>query len=337
MKKILPITGLVFLGACYASVGPGGDAEPSDLRHDDPSNVDPTADPFVDPSSDPWYDPYVDPSFDPGYDPGYDPYPDPIYDPWPDGYPCPPGLILCAGVCVDVQNDMYNCGSCGFACPLGGACVMGTCIVTDPCEGIICDEGLSCCYGACVNLMRDPSNCGYCGNACAWGSPDPDLNYEGCMNPDLGIYTLCCRGSCRPVSDMSCGECGARCDEGSSCSGLWDAASATCDMFACMGIFSGSTGSSCSSADDCVLVPSPERVCLTDFAGMALPGGYCTAYCGSTADCGPGGECVDVMFESLCLQSCDSDTACRSDEGYICNPLPFDPSGQTYCIPAFGF
>jgi hypothetical protein len=43
------------------------------------------------------------------------------------GPPCPPPLELCIDVCVDLQNDEYNCGSCGNVCPTG-VCQSGACV-----------------------------------------------------------------------------------------------------------------------------------------------------------------------------------------------------------------
>jgi hypothetical protein len=304
------LSGILFLSGCYASISPGGDGEPGDLRHDDPSHAEPAVDPFVDPSSDPWY------------------------DPWPDSPACPPGLTFCTGVCVDLMIDMSNCGACGLSCPPAGVCVTGICIVTDPCEGILCPDGLSCCDGECVDLRRDPWNCGVCGNDCPWGTPMPDLNRDACMNPDLHVYTICCDGSCQPVSNSLCGDCEVRCDEGSSCSGLWDATTESCEMFACWSIFSGSIGSSCTSPEDCVRVPGTGRACLTDLMGMvAFEGGYCTAICTSQEDCGEGANCVNLMMASYCLKLCRTGDECRTDEGYQCAEIPFMGDGNTYCIP----
>ena len=47
---------------------------------------------------------------------------------------CPAGSSLCSGVCVDVQTDRDNCGSCGNKCstnsPSTPACTAGRCLVT---------------------------------------------------------------------------------------------------------------------------------------------------------------------------------------------------------------
>jgi hypothetical protein len=40
---------------------------------------------------------------------------------------CAPGTTACMGVCADLQTDPGNCGMCFNACPMGTACIMGSC------------------------------------------------------------------------------------------------------------------------------------------------------------------------------------------------------------------
>src|SRR4051812_11204442 len=40
--------------------------------------------------------------------------------------PCAPGLVSCAGSCVDLLSDAGNCGACGTIAPPGGRCADGT-------------------------------------------------------------------------------------------------------------------------------------------------------------------------------------------------------------------
>jgi hypothetical protein len=84
---------------------------------------------------------------------------------------CLPPQQLCmtpmGSACVDVSNNVNNCGACGVVC--GGTngsptCAMGVC-------GLTCNPGFSNCDGnfanGCeANLQIDPNNCGACGNVC---------------------------------------------------------------------------------------------------------------------------------------------------------------------------
>jgi hypothetical protein len=64
---------------------------------------------------------------------------------------CPPGQSACpSGACVDLNNDMQNCGSCGHVCPAGStSCQGGTCYPTPEvcgectrnCDVVCCDGG----------------------------------------------------------------------------------------------------------------------------------------------------------------------------------------------------
>jgi len=95
----------------------------------------------------------------------------------------------------------------------------------------------------------------------------------------------------------------------------------------------GIVGDACSSWRDCSGMPTSSADCWFDIMGVArFPGGYCTASCTADRECGIEGECVDVMFITLCLRTCVDDGDCRADEGYRCMEIPFVPSGL-YCLP----
>jgi hypothetical protein len=70
---------------------------------------------------------------------------------------------------------------------------------------------------------------------------------------------------------------------------------------------------------------------MTDILGFVeLPGGYCSATCTSSTECGPGGECATIL--GMCLATCISSSDCREAEGYECAELPL-MGGGPYCLP----
>jgi hypothetical protein len=52
---------------------------------------------------------------------------------------CPVGWQRCNDTCINVQNDRFNCGSCGHQCPANNICSLGHC----------CPKGLNWCNGTC--------------------------------------------------------------------------------------------------------------------------------------------------------------------------------------------
>ncbi|OIP32185.1 MAG: hypothetical protein AUK47_20995, partial [Deltaproteobacteria bacterium CG2_30_63_29] len=107
-------------------------------------------------------------------------------------------FTCCAGApdtCVDLTQDLENCGGCGVACQdpqhscLGGACV--------------CPAGLFNCEGGtvCVDVLTSTTHCGVCGTSCAAGE-------------------VCCGGNCIDTNTNvdNCGGCGSICN-GDSCTG----------------------------------------------------------------------------------------------------------------------
>jgi hypothetical protein len=100
----------------------------------------------------------------------------------------------------------------------------------------------------------------------------------------------------------------------------------------------GVTGDACSSAGQCACVPSLARQCLTTLSGYVyFPGGYCSAQCTSTSECGPGANCAEITTGTrLCLKLCTSTSQCRMAEGYGCTTIPMSSDTGTYCWPPSG-
>jgi hypothetical protein len=97
---------------------------------------------------------------------------------------CGAGLTECNNACVDLANDVRNCGICGLVCGPADICSMGQCVVAG------CAPGTTNCDNRCTDLNNDQLNCGACGNRCADG-------------------LLCCEGYCVDTStdSLNCGTC----------------------------------------------------------------------------------------------------------------------------------
>lgn len=104
----------------------------------------------------------------------------------------PAGASCCANQCVDTQNDVANCGSCGNACSTATAdgCLNGLCLCGDNPE---CTGTETCCSDECVDTQTHVDHCGACGDACL-------ANADNCAN-----------GAC------VCGTTGATCPEADTC------------------------------------------------------------------------------------------------------------------------
>jgi Cys-rich repeat protein len=63
---------------------------------------------------------------------------------------CSIGLICCANECVNIANDVGNCGACGMACAAGEACYDGVCIIACTTDAD-CDDGNPNTSDYCVN------------------------------------------------------------------------------------------------------------------------------------------------------------------------------------------
>jgi hypothetical protein len=141
--------------------------------------------------------------------------------PTPTPVVCPAGTTDCGGVCLDLLNDINNCGACGNVCPEGQpgferGCAEGNCFFM---RERACAEGLSYCNGVCIDRLTDPANCGVCGNACAAGQ----ICFAGqCATDhrcDAGLTN--CSDVCVDllIDPANCGVCGHVCAAGEICFG----------------------------------------------------------------------------------------------------------------------
>ena len=119
---------------------------------------------------------------------------------------CQPGLVACNGVCVNLQSESNNCGSCGTTCTAPAVCASGSCNTT-------CAQGYQKCTDSCVNLATDSGHCGSCDKVCDAGVPC----YGGVCGCPEGV--LFCQGQCYdPMSDSAhCGTCDTACSGGAAC------------------------------------------------------------------------------------------------------------------------
>jgi hypothetical protein len=191
---------------------------------------------------------------------------------------CPAAQTQCGTTCVDLDNDLSNCGNCGNACKLGETCASGKCK-----PRITCKPGQTNCSGRCLNLSTDKNNCGGCGNACTAGQKCSKAACKGSVriNPTAKTPTaspasgpascsvgrewcgVSCVDTISYVNDHeNCGRCGNRCSIFEACTGGF--CSCAPGYTSCMGqcvnsiTFTsdsnncGSCGHSCSVGQSCL-------------------------------------------------------------------------------------
>jgi hypothetical protein len=191
---------------------------------------------------------------------------------------CPQGETVCAGACVDLANDVANCGACGEVCTLPNAtaaCMQGTCSVLE------CDPGWANCNGhvadGCeADVQSDPMNCGECGMVC------------------IGSQ-LCCAGSC----DIGCPKGFTTCGTPLSCSNVCGTMLGTnqnCDFCGDVCAFANGTAMCVPgpSMNTCMLVECDPG--WADCNDLYPPSCYANltepANCGACGNvCGPGQTC----------------------------------------------
>lgn len=240
---------------------------------------------------------------------------------------CPTGLTLSGSSCVDMKDDMQNCGKAATACSQSfangaAACIGGTC-------GGICNPGYADCdksaaNGCEVNTASDSNNCGACGHACTAGMI---CSGGACLcNSNCAIGSVCSSGStcasgvcnsgaCAASScsdgvrngnetDVDCGggSCPA-CRMGKTCAAGTDCVSSNCQGQVCAAGTCG--GSACQQYGETGTTP----VCTNVAAGTVCAGGTCDG----------NGTCITTLANG---SACTSGSSCTSGfcaNGFCCN------------------
>jgi hypothetical protein len=113
--------------------------------------------------------------------------------------------------CADLENDVFNCGACGYECDAPGpyelrACIAGKCEYT--CWSTVYGDAVHC-DGICTFLGYDPDNCGACGHVC--DESKPYCSSGQCWDANCG-------GADLNWDSNNCGVCGYVCPWGTACS-----------------------------------------------------------------------------------------------------------------------
>jgi hypothetical protein len=96
---------------------------------------------------------------------------------------CEPGFTCCAGACVNLANDIKNCGACGQACLADPPfCASGTC-ADPPCDAVVVCSGAQFCCGA--TCCDEGTLC------CDVQGPGPSGGPK-CVAPENGTCPLGC-------------------------------------------------------------------------------------------------------------------------------------------------
>ena len=101
----------------------------------------------------------------------------------------------CSSLCLNVTNDVFNCGGCGQACSGGDTL---------------------CCASSCTNPLTSALNCGACGNACSTLNGTPNCSAGACKWTCNPGYSHCQVGNTgcdtnTATDPTHCGTCSTVC------------------------------------------------------------------------------------------------------------------------------
>jgi len=272
---------------------------------------------------------------------------------------CAPGLLACAGTCIDPLADRTFCGATdcsslgasadagdasvgmnvgcdggmsggvGTTCPSGQVCAQGTCAVS-------CTPGFIECNGTCIDPQRNRDHCGAsagcgvtggsAGTTCASGA----VCNQGSCSPSCQPGFVNCNGTCiDPLTDRTfCGASGA-CMAGTE--GTVCAAGNVCNAGAC----SVSCQAGFINCDGTCVNPLTDRnycgasgACMGGTAGAACAAGnvcasgFCSLSCqAGLVNCG--GTCVNPLTDR---NYCGASGTCMGaqagttcQQGSVCN------------------
>jgi hypothetical protein len=240
---------------------------------------------------------------------------------------CPTGQFACGQLCITLDSDPLNCGTCGNACGAGRACMAGACVTS-------CAAGYADCSGTCHDLMADRLNCGACNQACAGGQ----VCNMGTCGASCSSGLTACSGVCRDLmADVNnCGACGNKCDAGKVCSAGMCSVSCQPGLTNCAGSCRdiltdvtncGGCGMKCDPGSLC----SAGRCMLSCQSSLTNCGGVCRDLMSDPGNCGGCGNKCDggnVCSNGKCALSCAG--ALMNCNGG-CKDLMVDPSNCGGC------
>jgi hypothetical protein len=252
------------------------------------------------------------------------------------GPACGPDRRCCNGACVDLSNELENCGSCGHDCAVSVVHADGVQCQNGQCQYSKCHSGYLDCDQNVESGCESRRSMDHCGPSCLRcdQSTSDNCREQGCFcgsNPPCSEGQTCCDGSCVDLSEQmhNCGACGHNClalvqnasglgctggvcSYGSCYNGFFD-----CDQVADNGCETPLSNENCAACGNNCSVHSTERACVIDnYDGSHHCG------CNSAADCGSQEQC--------CNQRCiplNSDTACGD-----CNISCVGDSSGPHCL-----
>ena len=185
----------------------------------------------------------------------------------------------CGSACVNVQEDVNNCGFCGVLC--GTQCINGQCTSVGPTPG--CAPGTTRCGNACVDLTSDENNCGTCGKVCGSDStcyPPGECGFSVEYCESIGKQA--CGLGCGPINDpFNCGGCGQLCPAGYACDGKLEICYIIGDSK--LNGVKPKPRASLAPSEQQTLAPSDEITCA---AGLDVCAGACVDLSTDPANCG---------------------------------------------------
>jgi hypothetical protein len=281
---------------------------------------------------------------------------------------CPAGQLACSSAdglssCVDTAVDPLHCGGCGKACPAGGACRNGSCVLPPATLNVTLG-------GSGVGVVKSTPAGINCGAACSASFPDGTsvtltatagssstfVGWGGdCATAGTQATCTVTASGIRTVEAMFRLEGGT--DGGTS--GGTDGGSSACPpgQVVCAstkGTFCadlaadsqncGSCGNTCAAGSACInatcVAPQPPD---GGTAGPDCPENTTPASPGGCSTATGGAVCIDTQWDSFNCGSCGnvcpqgqscSNGNCRPDTGISCDPLTLPCNGLegTICI-----
>jgi hypothetical protein len=217
---------------------------------------------------------------------------------------CQPGFSQCYSggpnpmpTCVDLKNDLANCGACNNDCTKMACFGSYNCYCTDGvCQSGCAAPKIQCMdsgagKNVCVDLQESPNHCGTCGTKCG-----PGLGcWKGqCQACPTGTQN--CSGSCVDLQTnvKHCGGCGQACEKPDPYMPFPQPRGLICEAGQC-GCPSGKL-LSCGSL-------SGNQARCVDFLSSPSDCGLCSASCSSGTSC-TGGSCSCVAPKKMCSGKC---------------------------------
>lgn len=240
----------------------------------------------------------------------------------------------CGGQCVDLENDVDNCGVCGLSCGASSVCRAGVCQCNDGfanCNSMLVD-------GCEINITNDVSHCGACQTACQTSNGTPACQNRQCVIASCNALFADCdlrvdNGCEQSLETLQhCGTCNTPCSRPNA---IPNCAGGTCRIGGCNTGFDTCDGQDPNGCETSLATLTDCGTCRS-VCSLANATETCVRRTCEIASCASGFDNCDTRVDTGCETNLGNDANNCGRCGTRCGVNARCASNACQCDAPFG-